>query len=135
MPLLEATNSAATSTMNDDRERDVEAGKNHRQCAEKHHAGEQDVGAGAVVPGDVPVDLVDGGGAGVGVDDDRKKYADRDDAIFEASPNPNASNSSGISATLGIGNRAAISGSKKMRTGRNIAMNSPIAIAGMPPMK
>ena len=51
-------------------------------------------------------------------------------AIFEASPKPKASSSSGISATFGIGNSAAISGSKKMRTGLNIAISRPIAIAG-----
>ena len=52
-------------------------------------------------------------------------------AIFEASPKPNASSSSGISAIFGIGNSAAISGSKKMRTGRNIAISRPTAMPGM----
>ena len=56
-------------------------------------------------------------------------------AILEASPKPKASSSSGISAIFGIGNSAAISGSKKMRTGRNIAISRPTAIAGTMPMK
>ena len=56
-------------------------------------------------------------------------------AIFEASPKPKASSSSGISAIFGIGNSAAISGSKKMRTGRNIAISRPTAMPGMLPMK
>ena len=56
-------------------------------------------------------------------------------AILDASPKPNASSSSGISAIFGIGNSAAISGSKKMRTGLNIAMSSPTATAGAAPMK
>jgi hypothetical protein len=53
---------------------------------------------------------------------------------LEASPKPKAKSKSGISATFGIGISAAISGSKKMRTGRNIAINSPIATAGTAPM-
>ena len=56
-------------------------------------------------------------------------------AIFEASPKPNASSNSGISAIFGIGNSEAISGSMKMRTGANIAISRPSAIAGMTPMK
>ena len=55
-------------------------------------------------------------------------------ATLEASPNPNASSNSGISAIFGIGNSAAISGSKKMRTGLNIAMSNPTATAGTAPM-
>ena len=55
-------------------------------------------------------------------------------AILEASPKPKASSNSGISATLGIGISAAISGSKKMRTGRNIAIKRPMATAGTAPM-
>ena len=55
-------------------------------------------------------------------------------AILDASPKPKASSRSGIRATFGIGNSAAISGSKKMRTGRNIAIKSPIAIAGTAPI-
>ena len=55
-------------------------------------------------------------------------------AIFDASPKPNARRSSGISATFGIGNSAAINGSKKMRTIRDIAMKRPIATAGTTPI-
>jgi hypothetical protein len=54
---------------------------------------------------------------------------------LDASPKPNASSRSGISAILGIGKSVAISGSKKIRTGRNIAMSNPAAIAGTMPMK
>jgi len=56
-------------------------------------------------------------------------------AIFEASPKPKASRSSGIKAIFGIGNSAAISGSIMKRTGRNIAISSPQATPGMAPMK
>ena len=56
-------------------------------------------------------------------------------AIFEASPKPKARRRSGISAIFGIGNSAAISGSMKMRTGRNIAMSRPHAIAGTEPIR
>jgi hypothetical protein len=63
-----------------------------------------------------------------------KNTATATSAILDASPRPKASKRSGISAILGIGNRVAISGSKKMRTGRNIAISRPTATAGTAPM-
>src|ERR1044072_7994430 len=55
-----------------------------------------------------------------------KNTASATTAIFDASPKPKASSTSGIRATFGIGNSAAISGSKTIRTGRDIAISSPI---------
>ncbi len=55
-------------------------------------------------------------------------------AILDASPNPKAKSNNGIRATLGIGISAAMSGSKKIRAGRNIAIKRPIATAGTAPM-
>ena len=42
---------------------------------------------------------------------------------------------SGISAIFGMGNSAAMSGSTKIRTGRNIAISNPTTMPGMLPTK
>src|SRR5271166_2369391 len=62
-----------------DGERDAQAGEDRRQCAEENDAAEHHRRARAVVPGYVPVDLLDIGGADIGVHDDGEEHRDGDE--------------------------------------------------------
>ena len=104
--------------------------------APKRHDAREDrlARAGAVILRDVPVDFLDIGGARIGVDDDRKEDAGRDERDLRGIAEAESEHQQRHQAIFGIGNSMAIRGSKKIRTGRNIAMRRPTATAGAAPM-